>query len=165
MNKLKQVLKSKKGFTLMEVIIVVIILAVLAAALIPTFIGFVQRAGHSQAIAEARLGMTAAQSVVTEVVGRTGSAPTQATLPAAISRDETFRRIILADAIPGIANDGDVENAFPSIYVEGNRVTGLTYAQQGPNASFWVRIPRDGGAVEVGNLPVPPDPSPSPVGP
>ncbi|MDR2590110.1 MAG: prepilin-type N-terminal cleavage/methylation domain-containing protein [Oscillospiraceae bacterium] len=63
-----QPLKNKKGFTLMELIIVIVILAILAAALIPTFIGFARNARASVAIADARTGITAAQGIVTQLV-------------------------------------------------------------------------------------------------
>jgi len=65
---MKKILKNKKGFTLMEVIVVLIIIAVLAAALIPSFIGFVNQSRAASDIAAARVGMTAAQVEVTYLV-------------------------------------------------------------------------------------------------
>jgi len=65
---MKKILKNKKGFTLMEVIVVLIIIAVLAAALIPSFIGFVNQSRAATDIAAARVGMTAAQVEVTYLV-------------------------------------------------------------------------------------------------
>ena len=65
---MKKILKNKKGFTLMEVIVVLIIIAVLAAALIPSFIGFVNQSRAATDIAAARVGMTAAQVEITYLV-------------------------------------------------------------------------------------------------
>ena len=64
--KLKQILKNKKGFTLMELIIVIVIIALLAAALLPSFLNFVRLAGERSLLAEARLGQNAAQVIMTE---------------------------------------------------------------------------------------------------
>jgi prepilin-type N-terminal cleavage/methylation domain-containing protein len=49
---MKKVLKNRKGFTLIELIIVIVIIAVLAAIAIPIVSGFVGRANRSAAIAE-----------------------------------------------------------------------------------------------------------------
>ncbi len=46
--------KSKKGFTLIEIIVVLLILAILAAAAIPTMNGFIKDAEGKQYTAEAR---------------------------------------------------------------------------------------------------------------
>jgi type IV pilus assembly protein PilA len=46
--------KNKKGFTLIELIVVIAILAILAAIAIPTFIGVTQNAQNTVIIANAR---------------------------------------------------------------------------------------------------------------
>lgn len=124
MNKLKQVLKSKKGFTLMEVIVVIIILAVLAAALIPTFLGFVGQAAAATAIAEARLGMTAAQAVVTEAVGRQTPGGAAAVLDGINSHTGVFFEEFEAF----LADDGVIAARFTGLDAGGgNRVIALIY--------------------------------------
>ena len=47
-------LKNKKGFTIVELVIVIAVIAILAAVLIPTFGGVIQRANDSKVIQEAR---------------------------------------------------------------------------------------------------------------
>lgn len=57
---------SNRGFTLVEIIVVLVIVAVLAASSIPTMIGFVEEAKGKSEIANARAVYTACQSISTE---------------------------------------------------------------------------------------------------
>ena len=52
--------KAIRGFTLVEIIIVLLILAILSAIAIPTMLGMVKEARDSEKIAEARVGYVAA---------------------------------------------------------------------------------------------------------
>ncbi|MBO4795629.1 MAG: prepilin-type N-terminal cleavage/methylation domain-containing protein, partial [Clostridia bacterium] len=51
--------EHKRGFTLVELVIVIAMIALLAAVLIPAFSGIIQRAKHSAALQEARGALTA----------------------------------------------------------------------------------------------------------
>ncbi len=66
MKNLKRVLKNKKGFTLIELIVVIAILAILAAILIPRFSGFREKAASSQALVHAKQIATAGDALVAE---------------------------------------------------------------------------------------------------
>ena len=57
---------NKKGFTLVEVIVVLVILAILAAILIPSMIGWIDRANNKSALVEARSVLLASQTVASE---------------------------------------------------------------------------------------------------
>lgn len=57
---------NKKGFTLVEVIVVLVILAILAAILIPSMIGWINKAEEKSAIVEARTMVLAAQTIMSE---------------------------------------------------------------------------------------------------
>ena len=108
----------------MEIIVVLIIIAVLAAALIPSFVRFAQNARASTAIAEARVGMTAAQAVVTEILASGGVLDTDPT-----------GQILNFGAVDGVPSKftnyltGDVSkpDGFSAITVTGLRVSGITY--------------------------------------
>ncbi len=59
-------MKNKKGFTLIELIVVIAIIAVLAAVLIPSLLGFVHRARVSQANSNAKNVHTSASAWLTD---------------------------------------------------------------------------------------------------
>lgn len=69
MNGIKKSILRERGFTLVEIIVVLVVLAILAAFTIPTMLGFVEDAKAKAYIAEAREVYVAAQAVATEMVG------------------------------------------------------------------------------------------------
>lgn len=71
MNEKNKIIKLEQGFTLVEIIVVLVVLAILAAFTIPTMLGFVQDAKGKAYIAEAREVYVAAQAVATEYIATT----------------------------------------------------------------------------------------------
>ena len=61
-----KLLRNKRGFTLMEVIIVLVILAIMAALLIPALTGYVDKANENTCLIECRHFITAAQTISVE---------------------------------------------------------------------------------------------------
>lgn len=57
---------KNKGFTLIEIIVVLVIIAILAAAMIPTMLGFIEQARLKAMTAEVRAVYLAAQAYVSE---------------------------------------------------------------------------------------------------
>lgn len=61
---LKNLRKNKKGFTLIEIIVVVVILAVLMAVAVPSVLKYIDEADNAKYMAQARAIMTSAQAEI-----------------------------------------------------------------------------------------------------
>lgn len=59
-------LRNKKGFTLVELIVVIVIIGILAAIMIPRMSGFTDKAKSTQALVNAKQVATAADSLYAE---------------------------------------------------------------------------------------------------
>lgn len=70
---IKNLRKNKKGFTLVEIIVVIVILAVLMAVAVPSVMKYVNEADNAKLMAEARAVMTTSQAeVLKQVVSSDG---------------------------------------------------------------------------------------------
>ena len=63
-------MKNKKGFTLVELIVVLAILAILAALLIPALTGYIDKANKEKVISETRMVAMAVQTEASEAYGK-----------------------------------------------------------------------------------------------
>lgn len=69
MENAKKLLKKKDGFTLVELIVVLVILAILAAILVPTLLGYINKAQDEKNYSTAQTVRVAAQSVYDDEYG------------------------------------------------------------------------------------------------
>ena len=96
--------KNKKGFTLVEIIVVLVIIAILAAIAIPTMLGFVNEARQSEYIAEGRTALVAAQTIATrETALETTDVASKITLDAVKAITGSASKVVKIDA-PTIVN-------------------------------------------------------------
>ena len=70
--------KNNKGFTLVELIVVLVILAILAAILVPALLGYIDKARNGQYLEEAHSIYTAVQAYGTEQYAKAPTADVDA---------------------------------------------------------------------------------------
>lgn len=87
-KQLERFKKNEKGFTLIEMIIVIAIIAVLAAILSPMMSGYVSEANKSKDAANQKNLTTAAEAAVTSVISG-GTEPTAVVITQATSENGT----------------------------------------------------------------------------
>lgn len=67
---MKNLKKNKKGFTLIEIIVVLVIMGILIAIAVPSVLGYVNKAKDQKYLAEARGYYIGAQGIVTSKNGK-----------------------------------------------------------------------------------------------
>lgn len=78
---IKNIKKNKKGFTLIEIIVVLVIMGILLAIAIPSILGYVNKANDAKYLAEARGGWLAAQTITADkATTSTGAVTTDITV-------------------------------------------------------------------------------------
>lgn len=122
MKKMWEKKDSKKGFTLVELIVVLVILAILAAIMIPSMVGWIDKAKEKQASIECRTYYLAAQTIAAEEYGKENTAPTTVDVTKAQQ----------------LAFPDNEDRVATSITVANGKVTGITgfSASDGKTYSF-----------------------------
>lgn len=73
MNLLERLKKDKKGFTLIEMIVVIVIIGILLAILIPGIVRYIDKAKEKQVMVNARSAYLDIQSIALEEYGKQGA--------------------------------------------------------------------------------------------
>lgn len=118
-QKLKQKQQLKKGFTLIELIVVIAIIGVLAAMLVPSMIGYVNDSKEAKNDANARTVYTAAQAAYTSL--------NDMTLEGDQSSTETTKPYIQKV----IKLVGNIEGTYTINIAQGQGVTKVVYSTSG----------------------------------
>ena len=109
--------KNKKGFTLVELIVVIVILAILAAILVPALLGWIDKAKQKQIVVDCNIAVKSAQALYSEAYAQ-GKTAGQVTL----DQIDT-----LADLKGKVKSSVDKENDYIVYHLvyekDGQRVT------------------------------------------
>lgn len=126
LNKIKE--NKKKGFTLVELIVVLVILAILAAMLVPALTGYIDKAKEKTIIAETRQVVMAAQTLADEKYAENKGA----TIEFVETVSENDGKIAFA-TVKGLA---EVTGTINSIEVTSGKITKVVYVSGGQTCTY-----------------------------
>ncbi|MBD5129030.1 MAG: prepilin-type N-terminal cleavage/methylation domain-containing protein [Ruminococcaceae bacterium] len=148
MIKKLQALRAKKGFTLVELIVVIAIIGVLAAILIPTLSGVIESARKRSAESTCQSIQSAAKTFAAQVMSKTGQACTSTTT---VDMDDgkgaqTMSAYILSQ-VPEIGAANSTKGA--AITLTNGEVTKVVYTE-GAFTALWDSTNGTQGAAKAG---------------
>lgn len=125
MNRWKHIREDRNGFTLVEVLAVLVIIAILAAVAIPTMSGFISDARNKSYTSQARNVYVAAQAAALEQEGTNNGIAVASVVE--YTRGDGSKYIARVEALLG--NDVESGSSF-KITLDGNKVEEIEYTPE-----------------------------------
>ena len=123
-EKIRNKMKESKGFTLVELIVVLVILAILAAMLVPALTGYIDKANKEKVTAECRQVVMAAQTEASSLYGKANGG--------AITLTDTEKAQLAAD----IAKLSETKGKFIATITTGGTVSSVIYQNAGWQVTY-----------------------------
>ena len=125
---------NNKGFTLVELIVVLVILAILAAILVPTLLGYIDRARSEKDYATAQSVRVATQAYLDELYGKNGTKlnDDSATFLTADAKKRIF-------SLVGTTSDNKIDGQpidITAVKVKESQITSITVTINGKKYSY-----------------------------
>ena len=135
---MKKVIKSsKKGFTLVELIVVLVILAILAAMLVPALTGYIKRARQEKDYQMAATVLTAVQSAATWQYAKGKPSTGTLTITGTTSAGNGTNVMSLIGDASGLVSDVSFTSDTNGIITGGSvKINGYTYTWN-PTTATW----------------------------
>ena len=114
--------RAKGGFTLVELIVVLVILAILAAQLIPALTGYIDKAKEKSVLAETRSAVMAAQTLADEAYASVNPGTT-----------------VTAPAVDKIASLAELtgKGTISNVTCDGGKIATLNYTHNGKTCYYY----------------------------
>ncbi len=129
--------QNDEGFTLIELMVVVLIIAILIAIAIPTFLGARERAQDRAAQSSLRNGLTAAKTIYTDQEDYTQATPTALQ---GVEPSLTFQTTASAGQTQVYVSTPDVHTIYLSAYSKSGTCFWITDDAQGTTATRFTKV-------------------------